>query len=980
MSAGSSTGVPSSAPAAAIDWRNGPVFIERQFPVSKVSKESYKERKANYSQTLTGLGKWWGRKPLILVRSAVLGLLLPDTGDAKKDREIFLKLLTMDASGLWLRKTKAIPYDVVWQHLDERERREWFEVGSTPERPRVKRGTAAEARAKLQRLVFERMSYDEKLEYCDRPEQVAGPTKDTWAEVNAHLGTSASSLAELVRELGTRRFGHTPRVGDAFCGGGSIPFEAARIGCEAYGSDLNPVAALLTWAGLHIIGGGQEVAERVESFLQRVFDAVDAQVTEWGIEHNEKGWRADAYLYCNEAICPECGWKVPLAPAWVIGEKSRCIARLVPKPSERRFDIEILSGVSPSELAEAKRAGTAKDSRLCCPNPDCGQSTPIAMLRRDGGEGLRLWEAHEVAPRPDDVFQERLYCIRWVETYEEDGVEKTRKHYRAPTDADLAREHRCLNLLRERFVEWQRKGYIPSRRIESGAKTDEPIRTRGWTHWHHLFAPRQLLTLGALAEAAAEKAGDDKLLSVAGLLGVGRAADYNAKLSRWHPHGANEKSEQVFSNQALNTMYNYAARPLSSLANAFTLRVLPETIASGVVEPLDARAITQSVDIWITDPPYADAINYHELSEFFLAWYEKRLSKLFPLWYADSKRALAVRGADASFKKGMVDCYRSLARQMSENGLQVVMFTHQDSAVWADLTLILWAAGLRVTGAWTVHTETDSAMKEGNYVQGTVLLILRKQTSQDTAFLDVLYPEIEDEVKAQLDAMLALDDKEDPNFGDADLQLAAYAAALRVLTRYKGIEDMDIGREIARERARGEKSPVEKVIDQAVEIANNHLKPEGLDRQLWLSLSPEERFYLRGIEIESHGEYRAGVYQELARGFRVRSYQELLEAGRANQTRLRTPTEFGRRDLGGAGFAGSLLRQVLFAVRETARTDAPVEGRAWLRAEVPNYWDKRGNIVALLEYLARMGFRLGHWEQDAKAAGLLAGAVRNDHV
>ncbi len=52
-------------------------FIETQFPVSKMSMESYKERKANYSQTLTGLGKWWGRKPLVLCRSAILGLLLP---------------------------------------------------------------------------------------------------------------------------------------------------------------------------------------------------------------------------------------------------------------------------------------------------------------------------------------------------------------------------------------------------------------------------------------------------------------------------------------------------------------------------------------------------------------------------------------------------------------------------------------------------------------------------------------------------------------------------------------------------------------------------------------------------------------------------------------------------------------------------------------------------------------------------------------
>jgi hypothetical protein len=75
-----------------------------------------------------------------------------------------------------------------------------------------------------------------------------------------------------------------------------------------------------------------------------------------------------------------------------------------------------------------------------------------------------------------------------------------------------------------------------------------------------------------------------------------------------------------------------------------------------------------------------------------------------------------------------------------------------------------------------------SALKEGNYVQGTVLLVLRKQTSDDTAFLDELYPEVEHEVKAQLDAMLELEDQEDPNFSDTDYRLAAYAAALRVLT------------------------------------------------------------------------------------------------------------------------------------------------------------------------------------------------------
>ncbi|KAB2638415.1 MAG: DUF1156 domain-containing protein [Verrucomicrobia bacterium] len=78
-----------------------PTFIETQFPIARLSGESYKEGKANNGQTLTRLGKWWGRKPLILVRASILGMLVPASDDPKRDREIFLKILTMDDDGGW---------------------------------------------------------------------------------------------------------------------------------------------------------------------------------------------------------------------------------------------------------------------------------------------------------------------------------------------------------------------------------------------------------------------------------------------------------------------------------------------------------------------------------------------------------------------------------------------------------------------------------------------------------------------------------------------------------------------------------------------------------------------------------------------------------------------------------------------------------------------------------------------------------------
>ena len=189
------------------------------------------------------------------------------------------------------------------RRLSPEERAEWFARGADPDRPRLGKGAKAADRARLQRIVFDRMGYDDKLRWCDRPEHLDGPCPDAWKAVNRHLGTSAASLPELVRALGERRFGRVPRVGDAFCGGGSVPFEAARLGCEAQGSDLNPVAALLTWGALNIVGGGEEVAERIRAAQTEVFEAVDRQVAAWRIEHDEAGWRADAFLWCTETDC-----------------------------------------------------------------------------------------------------------------------------------------------------------------------------------------------------------------------------------------------------------------------------------------------------------------------------------------------------------------------------------------------------------------------------------------------------------------------------------------------------------------------------------------------------------------------------------------------------------------------------------------------------------------------------------------------------
>lgn len=941
-----------------------PAFIETQFPIARLSAESYKERKAGASQTLTGLGKWWGRKPLVLVRAAILGMLMPASNDAKKDREIFLKILTMDDDGTWQRCKPA-------------------------------------AQRKLTRATFDALPYAERITYCDRPENVTGPSATAWAEINAHLGTTATSLAELVEQLGLRTFGHTPRVGDSFCGGGSIPFEAARIGCEAFGSDLNPVAGLLTWASLNLLGGGKEVQEEVRLAQEKVFTAADKQITEWGIEHNDRGERAEAFLYCVEVKPEGCDYYIPLAPSWVISEKYRIVATWQRVPGTDRLQPEVVA-VSESELEryKAKKGATVLDSRVIDPF-DASRSWSVEALR--GSEGLRRWSNEDLVPRPGDVFQERLYCIRWINA-------EGKRRYAAPDAADLAREDKVLALLRERFAVWQREGFIPSKAIpEGGDKTEEPIRTRGWTHWHHLFTPRQLLMLGMVWELFHKK--ESKLNLTTGVVSIWRALDRHSRLCGLDPDKSKGpgSTRNVFFNQALNAQYMFGSRALAGLKDFLVSDFNNENEHSniGTAISIDARDIRETCDLWVTDPPYANAVNYHELGDFFLAWYDKQLTKAFPEWTPDARAELAVRGNGEDFRRSMVEIYSNLARHMPDNGLQMVMFTHKDPAVWADLGMILWAAGLKATAAWTISTETEAAgIKKGNYVQGTVCLVLRKRVGNEPGFLDEVYPLVEDEVKRQIKSMQALDEDGEPNFNDADYQLAAYAAALKVLTQYGNIDGRDVEHEVFAVRARNERSDFQAVIERALGIACDYLVPRGLDNS-WRDLSLAERYYLRALDIESRGERRKGMYEELARGFGVTDIRPLLKSDKANGARMFTPSGLeasllapiggsesndavlpSRRGRAGAAgphpFAASPLRHLMFAVRETTAADhSPEPGRQYLRDTFgQGYWTQRERFIGLLEWLAQLGNTAGmdEWRDDSETARILAGRLRNDHA
>lgn len=791
------------------------------------------------------------------------------------------------------------------------------------------------------------------------------------------------------------RYGHRPRVGDTFCGGGSIPFEAARLGCDVYASDLNPIACMLTWGALNIIGASAEKRAEIERAQKEVAEAVDREITELGIEHNERGDRAKAFLYCLETRCPETGWMVPMAPSWVISRTRNVYAKLVPNFEHKRFDIAVVTGASEAEMKAATQ-GTVQDGNLVYELEDKVYRTSIKTIRGDyktaEGENrnrLRQWELQDFQPRPDDIFQERLYCIQWI-TQETLGASRQETYFAEVTAADLDREYKVAHIVEGNLASWQEQGLVPDMAIEPGAKTDEPIRTRGWRYWHHLFSARQLLGISLfITKARYNQSFSSEILSFASD-GIQRGSRM-CRIDTFPGPGRLPKIAETFSDQALNTFYNYGVRgwfywqPVFEGAQDIHDRKSISDKIEKTVKSTEAQELQESADLWITDPPYADAVVYHEITEFFIAWLHKNRHVPFDQWIWDSRRALAIKGDGEGFRKSMTSAYKAMTSHMPDNGLQCVMFTHQDTGVWADMISIFWSAGLQVISAWYIATETTSELKQGGYVQGTVTLLLRKRLETASTFKQRLLPQIRKEVTAQIESMLNLNDTAQTHgetvFNDSDLQMAGYAAALKVLTRYTEVDGRDVTTLALQPRQKGEKTVVDDIVEYAAEVANNLLIPERLKElnpETWSEVTGVERFYLRMMAIEKTGAAKLDNYQNFSKAFHV-AYQPLMASLSPNQARLKGAKDFKPRELTSGELANTLLSEILIAIQELLDDKDPKVVIGQIRTSLHDtYFQKRNHLIAMAQYLADMW--CDQRPIEGQKAEIIANRIRNEGI
>jgi putative DNA methylase len=995
--------------------KDAPALIESLLPVQKLSIDVYKERMAGSGQTLTALGSYWkGRKPLVLNRACVLASLLPATSDPIKDLEVFELLMGMDDVSISKRLGLAKPEDIV-RTAKIADIHAYFVVdppghalpskapfdikdhpyikNRKPTTPKLKwRSDVSETKKhEIAALTFEHDPYHDLATDAMRAEELGEDlARHAWEKVNQHLGTKASSFPELIEQLGVMRFGHRPTVADTFSGSGQIPFAAAQLGCDVYASDLNPVACMLTWGAFNIVGANEERRKMIDAEQKDLVAKVKAEIDALGVEQDGTGWRGKVYLYCLEVTCPSSGWRVPVLPTLVVSKGKSVYAKLVPVPPQKCYDIELVCNATAAEMKAAEQGTYRKGDVIHVVN-GVEHVNSIASIRGDytteiGGKRvkknrLRLWDKSDVVFRDDDIFNERLYAIQWIKELNEDESGKALTEFRTVTQADLEREKFVNEYVQSHLAEWQENGWVPETRIEPGDKTDEPIRTRGWTHWHHLFNPRQILLLSLINKLT------DALLKPA----LSYSLNYASRLCLWDKSG--DKGQNAFYNQALNTTVNYCCRAslmiLPFLAEKYARQSLSSDLHSRVRNQ-PASLIDEHVDLFITDPPYGDAVKYEEILEFFIAWLCKSPPAEFSEWIWDSRRELAVKGEGHDFRLGMVEAYRRMAECMPDNGIQILMFTHQDGNIWADMANIVWASGLRVTAAWYLVTETDSALREGSYVKGTILLVLRKRLgSKRTNQTDLAY-ELEEEVAEQIKRLTGMNDtvaadskraKDGNLFEDADLQMAGYAAALKVLTKYSVIDGKDMAQEALRPRVSGQKTLVESLIDFATDTANKMLVPLGLDQSVWRDLEPAERFYLKMLEQESHGLNKLDNYQNFAKAFAVRNFSALMASENANKAALKSAIDLGRSEMNQSSeLFQTPTRAVLYALMDLQAgkdIDTVLKGLEQ-NLKVGVFYSSRELLVAIARFIGKKVDAMR--SEEASAARVLADGIENQRM
>jgi putative DNA methylase len=713
-----------------------------------------------------------------------------------------------------------------------------------------------------------------------------------------------------------------PKVLDMFAGGGAIPLEALRLGCDAYALDLNPVAHIIelctlvypqkygkpdptargmtgpkgkdgnpTWGGLadEVRHWGNWILKKVKAEIGDLYPLIpDPEYKGKRPPVNTELWKKQdsdevppgylmpvAYLWTRTVTCknPKCRKTVPLVKqTWLCKKGGRCAAlRIVAPMNARQVRFEVAEAKSAKDLGFDPEAGSRAGNATC---PFCGSVADSDYVRMQGTAG-------HLGRQPTAVV-----CGR--------SGAKGRTYVSAD---DAQKAFAVESDMRQRLADLSaRSGLsLPDEPIEANPRSMD-VHNFGLVRWSDLFTTRQLLCLMSFSACVKEldlfpRACDpDRAKAVSTLLAfvVDRLADWNSSLCSWSPESTGgAKIGHTFGKHALPMVWDFAesavwgdATGSAGLCLDWVIRGLSEVethTAPAAVRRGSATALSWPAgefDAVVTDPPYYDNISYSNLSDFFFVWLKRMVGRLYPEHFASvgtPKKSEIVaafyrhggdRGkARAAYEGMMGQAFTEATRALKPGAPMVVVYAHKTTLGWATLVGALMKAGFQVTEAWPLDTEMKVSLIAMNTAAlvSSIFLVATKRVGEAPGRYDKVLPDLTDIVRERVTTLWKM------GISGADLVIACVGAGLRAFTKYSKVEYAN-GEEVPAERFLADVETV--VLETILARLSKEVGTSG-GRYSLEGVDPATRFYILWRYTYRFAELDAGEAIVFANGTHV---------------------------------------------------------------------------------------------------------------
>lgn len=827
-------------------------LIEGNFPCEQVGAETRRERGASSAlPPLYFLHVWWARRPLTPSRAALLGSILP--ADVNSDE--FIK-------GLGIRKAQVC--------IDDK----WIDLPKTYD---VTEGQFLVLDAEMSKIVKnENNLRDELRAICSRLKEVCPnivenvdfqllekrsqhiddtrylsnktfPVRVVAADpvwFNNIMNICAEFEIRIPNLYGYDRAYRNIPIGeykdvtimDCTAGGGSIPYEAIRLGCKTIANDLNPVASAIEKASLEYpTQFGYDLLNDIDRYsdclLMQVSDKL-ASMFYCGVN----GEQVTSFLYHRTVTCPHCGERAPLLNAFALQKKSdgwMVIPEIYGNPGNKKVRFvpaRLVKGKGPD--GENPDDGTVKNGTGTC--IFCGQAIDSEEIKKQarGESDFGTWSddlycvvAKRVQPKLDKDGN-----IQYIKSGVDKGKVKTETvtFFREPVAEDVAALERAKAALEANWQRWDDMGLIPTENVPVG--NDARPQLYGSFRWCDMFTPRQLLchltameTLQEMAAKIKTELGEAKGTAVIHYLQymLDKGIDYNSRQTRWHfsrgviigSFGRHDFSvkwtfgEMIYTGQNSGLVWgkNQVMDAYKGICD-----LLGEN-ASKNVTVLNGSAANlaiddSSVDVICLDPPYYNNVQYAELSDYFYVWQKRTFQDLYPDWFsrrltnkvdeavANPVRDGSTKEADRVYESRMSEIFAECRRVLKDDGIMVLMFTHKTQEAWQTLTRALIENGWLITSAFPVDSESGTSLHQKDLAAAasSIFIACRKRdmAEREPAIWQGLggsgvLSQLKEAVRSSLAQYETL------KLNAVDEMVASYGSALKVLSENWPVMDGD---------------------------------------------------------------------------------------------------------------------------------------------------------------------------------------------